>query len=401
MKIISALVAVAAFSSAFATAGEWEFGGELAGELRVFPQEPALDEQLSDFQPSGIFLGDVRWTSESGKHQFVAVPFYRLDGEDDERTHADLREGYYRYAGNNVDVLVGAAKVFWGVAESRHLVDIVNQTDAVEDIDEEDKLGQPMVKVSFLKDWGTIDVFALPYFRPRTFPGSRGRLRFDPVINDDDPIYDDADEEWNTDFAIRYSHYFGSFDVGVSGFTGTSREPGFIFSPNGIDPNGQLIPFYDQINQVGLDVQYTNEAWLWKFEGIVREGQGDTLAATVAGFEYTFFGVTQGGADLGVLVEHLYDGREDFIAPPTASNNDLFYGARYALNDFQDTSILIGAITDLENGSSSGLVEAERRFGQNWTAEFEARIFYNVDNQDLLSAFEDDSVITLRVTRFF
>ena len=257
------------------------------------------------------------------------------------------------------------------------------------------------MKVSFLKDWGTIDVFALPYFRPRTFPGSRGRLRFDPVINDDDPIYDDADEEWNTDFAIRYSHYFGSFDVGVSGFTGTSREPRFVFSPNGIDPNGELIPFYDQINQVGVDVQYTNEAWLWKFEGIVREGQGDTFAATVAGFEYTFFGVTQGGADLGVLVEHLYDGREDFIAPPTASNNDLFYGARYALNDFQDTSILIGAITDLENGSSSGLVEAERRFGQNWTAEFEARIFYNVDNQDLLSAFEDDSVITLRLTRFF
>ena len=44
-------------------------------------------------------------------------------------------------------LLVGAAKVFWGTAESRHLVDIINQTDAVEDIDEEDKLGQPMVKV--------------------------------------------------------------------------------------------------------------------------------------------------------------------------------------------------------------------------------------------------------------
>ncbi|MEO1657047.1 MAG: hypothetical protein AAFR65_04950 [Pseudomonadota bacterium] len=401
MRAVRTLAAMAALTPALASAGEWEFGAEIAGELRTFVKEPTFDEQLSDFQPSTVVLGDVRWTSDNGKHQFVAVPFYRLDGEDDERTHADLREGYYRYAGNNVDILVGAAKVFWGVAESRHLVDIVNQTDAVEDIDEEDKLGQPMVKVSFLKDWGTIDVFALPYFRPRTFPGSRGRLRFDPVINDDDPIYEDADEEWNTDFAIRYSHFFGSFDVGISGFTGTSREPSFSFSPDGLDENGLLVPFYDQINQVGVDVQYTNEAWLWKFEGIVREGQGDTFAATVAGFEYTFFGVTESGADLGVLVEHLYDGREEFIAPPTASDNDLFYGARYALNDFQDTSILIGAITDLENGSSSGLVEAERRFGQNWTGEFEARFFYNVDDEDLLNAFRDDSVITLRVTRFF
>ncbi|MEM6913390.1 MAG: hypothetical protein AAF511_05385 [Pseudomonadota bacterium] len=401
MRALRNIAAWAAMSPVLAAAGEWEFGGEIAGELRVFPQEPATQGQLSDFQPSVYGLGDIRWTSDNGKHQLVAVPFYRLDGEDDERTHADLREGYYRYAGNTVDILIGAGKVFWGVAESRHLVDIVNQTDAVEDIDEEDKLGQPMVKLSVFRDWGTVDLFVLPYFRPRTFPGERGRLRFDPVINDDDPVYEDGDEEWNTDFAIRYSHFFGSFDVGVSGFSGTSREPRFAFSPQGVDANGQLIPFYDQINQVGVDVQYTNEAWLWKFEGIVREGQGDTFAATVAGFEYTFFGVTQGGADLGVLVEHLYDGRDAFLAPPTASDNDLFYGARYALNDFQDTAILIGAITDLENGSSSGLIEAERRFGQNWTAELEARFFYNVDNEDLLRAFEDDSVLTFRLTRYF
>ena len=389
------------FLAPSALAGEWEFGGDIAGEMRLFPESPAFPGQLEDTQPSAAFTGDIRWTSDDGRHQFVAVPFFRLDGEDDERTHADLREGYYRYAGDSHEVVVGAAKVFWGTTESRHLVDVINQTDAVEDIDEEDKLGQPMVKLSLLKDWGQIDLFVLPYFRERTFPGTRGRLRFDPVINTDDPIFEDADEEWNTDFAVRYSHYIGSVDFGISAFSGTSREPRFAFNALGTGEL-ELLPVYDQINQVSLDGQYTQGAWLWKFEGIVREGQGDTFAAAVAGLEYTFFGVTESGADLGILVEYLYDGRaEDFSVPPTPLDNDIFVGGRFAFNDAQDTSILAGTITDLEDGSSSGLVEAERRFGANWTAEIEARFFFGVDEENILTAFEDDSVLTLRVTRYF
>ncbi|MEM9837719.1 MAG: hypothetical protein AAF830_01050 [Pseudomonadota bacterium] len=382
-------------------AGEWEAGGEVAAELRVFAELPTYPGQLEDFQSSGTFTGDLRWSSDDRKHQVVVVPFFRLDAEDSERTHGDLREGYYRYAGDEVDILIGAAKVFWGTTESRHLVDVINQTDAVEDIDEEDKLGQPMVKISLLKEWGKLDFFVLPYFRERTFPGRRGRLRFDPVIETDDPIFEDEDEEWNTDFAVRYSHYIGSVDFGLSAFSGTSREPGFNFD---VDESGaaRLRPVYDQINQLGVDFQYTQDAWLWKFEGIVREGQGNTFAAAVAGVEYTLFGITESGADLGLLAEYLYDGRDDdFTAPPTPLENDLFLGARYALNDAQDTSILAGTITDLDDGSSSGLIEAERRLGANWTAELEARFFFGVEDDNLLAAFRDDSVATFRITRYF
>jgi len=50
-----------------------------------------------------------------------------------------------------------------------------------------------------------------------------------------------------------------------------------------------LVAFYDPIHQAGIDLQYTRGAWLWEFEGIVREGQSDTFAATVAGFAYTLY----------------------------------------------------------------------------------------------------------------
>ena len=71
------------------------------------------------------------------------------------------------------------------------------------------------------------------------------------------------------------------------------------------------------------------------------------------------------------------------------------------MNDIQDTQILAGGIVDIDNGSTAALVEASRRIGDNWIAEIEARIFFNVDNTDLLAPFADDDSLTLRVTRYF
>ncbi|MEO0424919.1 MAG: hypothetical protein AAF184_21470 [Pseudomonadota bacterium] len=402
-RLPSLAVILALACSPASGAGEWDIGADVAAELRSFVESPRFPDQLEHFQPSTAINLELRWDSDDRRHQFVIAPFVRLDAEDSRRTHVDLREGYYRYAGDGIDVQIGAAKVFWGVTESRHLVDIINQTDGVEDIDEEDKLGQPMVKVSLLRDWGQVDLFALPVFRERTFPGRDGRLRFDPVIAVDDAVFgNDGDTGADhTDFALRYSHYFGNVDLGLSFFNGTSREPSFTF---GADPQTGaplITPVYADIRQFGIDAQYTADAWLWKFEGIVREGQGDTFAATVAGFEYTRYGVTKNGADLGLLMEHQYDGRDFPAAPVTVQDNDLFYGARLALNDTQDTSILAGAITDLEDGTTSASIEAERRFGQVWTGELEARLFLAVDRDNLVDAFARDSFITLRLTRYF
>lgn len=390
-----------------AQAGEWDFGLETAGELRFFPSDPLYPGQLEHWQPSVTLQPDLRWDSDNRKHQLVLIPYLRLDAQDDERTHADLREGYYRYnADNNWSLTVGAAKVFWGRTESRHLVDIINQTDAVEDIDEEDKLGQPMLNLSVLNDWGVIDVFVMSGFRDRTFPGVDGRLRFQLPVNTENPIFERDWRRGAVDYAARYSHYIGNWDFGVSLFHGTSREPRFAVSAD----NSSLLPVYDKITQVGLDFQYTKDAWLWKAETILREGHGDTFFASVAGFEYTIYQIF-GGADLGLLAEYQHDGRDEgFIAEPfgqtlaapvTIAENDVFMGARLALNDAQDTAALAGLAVDTDDQSIGMFVEAERRLGQNWTAELESRLFFNADPNNVAAAFRADDFITLRITRYF
>lgn len=407
LKYLYAFAGAAVFAPA-AIAGEWDLGLEVAGEVRYFPVEPQFPGQFERWQPSFTVQPDIRWNSEDGKHQFVAIPFVRVDSQDEERTHFDLREGYYRYVGDNDwTLLIGAAKVFWGTTESRHLVDIINQVDGVEDIDEEDRLGQPMVKLSLLKEWGQLDLFVLPGFRTRTFPGPDGRLRFGLPVDQDGEIFESSAHRGAVDYAARYSNFFGDWDIGLSVFHGSSREPRFAIAPGG----ALLLPVYDRITQGGVDVQYTSGAWLWKGEAIVRAGQGDTFFAGVAGFEYTLYQIFGRAWDLGLLSEYLYDGRDEgFVVEPfgltsetpfTVFQNDVFAGARLGFNDTQDSALLAGVTVDTEDQSLGMFIEAERRLGQNWTAEFESRLFFNVDSGNIADAFRDDDFLTVRLTRYF
>jgi hypothetical protein len=408
-RVLTTATSVFALFAPFtaASAGEWDLGAEVAAELRYFPNDPLFPGQFEHFQPSFTVQPDIRWESGDRVHQIVVVPFVRVDGQDDERTHFDLREGYYRYNADDWSLTIGAVKVFWGRTESRHLVDIINQTDAVEDIDEEDKLGQPMANLTLINNWGTLDLFVMSGFRTRTFPGADGRSRFELPVDTDDPIFERDWRRGAVDIAARYSHYIGNWDFGVSIFHGTSREPRFALDP----ANVRILPVYDKITQGGLDLQYTQDAWLWKLEAIIREGHGDTFAAAVGGFEYTLYQIFGSGADLGLLAEYQYDGRdEDFVlepfgpalaAPVTFGDNDAFAGARLALNDLQDTALLAGVTVDTSDAFMGMFIEAERRIGQNWTAELEARLFFNADPGNAAFPIRDDDFLTARLTRYF
>ncbi|MEN8196498.1 MAG: hypothetical protein ABFS30_08270, partial [Pseudomonadota bacterium] len=274
------------------------------------------------------------------------------------------------------------------------------QTDAVENLDGEDKLGQPMANLNIESGWGDISLFALPGFRERTFPASDARLG-GPLPVTGGATYDSRAEDKRADFAIRWAKTLGSWDIGLSHFSGTSREPRLI---PGFDGGGQpvLTPHYDVIEQTGLDLQLTTERWLWKLEAINRAGHGNRFVAATGGFEYSFYGVFGTDADLGLIVEYLYDGRdENGQAPYTAMQDDFFAGARLALNDEQSMEILAGAIVDRESGATLVSVEASRRLSDRWKLELEGRFFADIPQDDPLVAIASDDHVTVRLSLYF
>lgn len=385
-----------------------EFSGVIAEETRFFPESKAFSEQNgSVWSPSVVAQLEYRHEWHHGNDRFTAIPFLRVDANQGSRSHFDMREFNVFHKGGGWDFRFGLGKVFWGVAESRHLIDIVNQTDLVENIDEEDKLGQPLANLNVYSEYGNFSFFMLPGFRERTFIGSRDRLRFQLPVDDDHAVFESSLREWHIDLAGRWSRTFGSWDVGVSHFWGTGREPRLAPQfPRGLRfPPNRVVPYYDIINQTAVDVQGAVGNWLFKLEAMTRGGQGKRFAAAVAGFEYTFYGVMESGVDVGVLAEYLYDGR-DKTAPPTPFDHDIFLGARLNFNDEQSTELLIGGVIDQKTQATLLSVEASRRLGKSWKVELEGRFFENVPsssplNDVALYGLRRDDYVQFSVLWFF
>lgn len=395
LTFIAALLACGIFSVPVA-AQRLDIQPEIQIENRFFFEDPGFPDQFRTFQGGLILTGDLRWTSKDRNTRIQFEPYLRLDTQDAERSYFDVREAAISRRYGDWDVLLGAGQVFWGVAESRNVVDIINQFDTVEDFDQGEKLGQPLVRVSKRGNFGTLEAYYLPFFRKQRFIGQDGRLRFDPIIDGDDETYERSGEEWAGDVAFRYSNRFGGFDLGLHVFYGTSRDP--LLIPN--EDASAFTPFYQERVQGGVDLQYTSGSWLLKLEATGVNQGGDTFLSSVAGFEYTFFDVGGRGIDLGLIGEYLYDNRDLAQTPITLFENDAFAGARLTFNDVQDTELLAGAIIDTETGGVIASVEFQRRIGAAMVFEIEGRAFRGGDDP-FVGAFSQDSHVTFRLTRFF
>lgn len=382
--------------SSLLSAAEDEWSGYVAAEWRSFLHSPLDSEQHGDSRSLSSQIEYYReW--DNAKQSFRFTPFLRIDGQDNQRSHFDIREFNWTSVHDSWEFTAGIGKVFWGVTESQHLVDIINQTDLVESIDGEEKLGQLMLKLSFVQDWGDVDLFVLPGFRERTFPSRIGRLRTSAVVAINQAEYDSSQGRDHIDVAIRWSRSVGDWDMGLSHFSGTSREPVFRISQD--KGRNVLIPVYNTIDQTSLDLQATKDDWLWKLELISRSGQGPRYTAATGGFEYTLYGISDSSVDLGLIAEYLYDDRGNLAT--TAFEDDLFVGARLAFNDEASSELLAGAIWDLDDSSRVMSVEASRRLGDNWKINLEARFFSNIAQQNSLTSFKEDDFIQLELAWYF
>lgn len=288
--------------------------------------------------------------------------------------------------------------------ESNNLVDIVNQVYLVEHPDEKSKLGQPMAYFAYAGNWGTMELFGLPYHRQRTFPGYAGRLRFPWLVDDEIATFESDEEERHVDVAARYSHTVGLLDIGISAFEGTSREP--FLAPR-IRPGGEVVlaPHYEQIRQAGLDGQLTLDTWLLKLEAIHRSGMSNRLgeeeayASFVLGGEYTFHGLLETAADVTVLAEWCYDERG--LRATTKFDNDIFLATRLSLNDVQGTELLVSALLGTDHDSRVLTAELSGRLSDRWSLRLEAVALLELDPWDVLYETREDSFVEVGLTYSF
>jgi len=383
------------------SADDFEFSGKVGVEQRYFTESAQYNKQLAHTQLSIFVEPEFFWGWNQGSDSLTFKPFYRQDEFDDERTHADIRELSYIHASDDWELRAGIRREFWGVTEFQHLVDVINQTDNVEDTDGEDKLGQLMLNLSLVRDWGIVDIYLLPGFREKTFVGQESRLRGAALVDNDSVSYQSSAENKHLDVAFRWSHSIGAFDIGSYWFHGTNRDP--ILTPTTEDNEVVLYQYYNQMDQFGLDLQATIDDWLWKFETIYRSTDDDDFWAAQAGFEYTYIGIFDTNADLGLLVEYGWDsrGESDENNLGASIQNDLFFGSRLAFNDMQSSEMLVGLGADLDHNAYSFLIEANHRLGENMKVSLDVRLLQSTYSSDMLYSIKDDDHVQLGLEWFF
>jgi hypothetical protein len=401
----SRALALALLASAAPAVIAGELSGDLTVEATQFTHAP-LDPRQSDAAWSIAFEPEWYHDWNDGADRVQVTLFGRWDSVDDARSHYDLRELYWRRSFESTELRVGLRKVFWGVTESQHLVDVINQTDGVENLDGEDKLGQPMINFAWIgAGWaggGTVDLFVMPLFRERTFAGAAGRPRFAPRVADELALWESSDEERHVDYAARWQHTLGSVDLGLSWFAGTARDPLFQLA---LTPVGEpvLTPIYLQARQWSLDLQSTRDAWLWKLEWLTRDWQPGRYSAAAFGFERTVYGIFAsggGGKDLGLIAEYLFDDRPA-LQRTTPYEDDLFIGARLVWNDAQSTELLAGTIIDLSGDGMFLNVEWSRRLGSSFKLALEARALLDVAPVELFYPLRDDDYLRIELGWYF
>jgi len=371
--------------------------GDVELEYRQFTESPLSDLQ-HDGYPSLRISPEFSHASRNGRQLVVFAPFYRWDARDGERTHGDIRELYWQKAGDRYTVSLGIRKVFWGATESQHLVDVINQTDLVEDPDGEEKLGQPMIRATWLSGIGNFEFYLFPYFRERPFPGPEGRLRTQIPVMTGDAAYEHKNAERHVDWAVRWSRTVGNWDIGLSRFEGTSREPKLlpVLVGNGV---ARLRPYYELMQQTGIDLQGSAGAWLWKLEAINRVTHADSFNALTAGFEYTFYNVNGRGLDVGLVAEYLYDDRDE--GSTSGFEDDVMLGLRLNPNDVNGSEFLLGVIADRGSGTRLYRLEASRRLTDHLKLALEATAFSGYSRADVLYALRRDDFIKLGLAYHF
>jgi len=325
---------------------------------------------------------------DDGRYALQAAPFLRWDPSG-ERTRVDLRDLSLSAIGERWELSVGMKEIFWGAAESRRLVDGVNQRDLVGGGEAYVRMGQLMAALTTFRSWGTVDLLLLPWFRERTFEGHSGLLWSPTPVDASRAVYGPGAGTWRPDWAVRWTHTLGPIDLGLSHLQGNLREPGFVETTDD-DGRTVLAPQYDLGGQTGLDLQVAAGGLIWKLETLTAEPQPGRYVAAAGGIEY---GV---GDFLALFLEYAWDSRGRQAT--TSFGDDFFVGGRLFL---PDGLVNAGAYLDRRSFNTALSVAVDWRVGNSATVGLEAGAFLGDSSLEPPLGRRQQTRLSVRFTRYF
>ena len=366
-----------------------ELNGTLSSRLDFYPEN--ADGTSSEGRSVEVKIDAFHDFDES---RIVGEFIVREDEKDSGRRITEARQAYFRTPFAGFDVFLGNRQEFWGKAESKNVVDLINQSDAAANEGKSGKLGALSISAERYVDIGDLQLWYISGFREKTFNDSDAHPSSGLTVNS--AQYARKDGKDADDFAVRLSSFAGDWDLAGSIFYGTARDPILTVAVGG----KALNPYYALQKSIGLEAQYTGDATLLKWESL--HGTQSSLigthnfSAAVAGIEYTYYRSFETKLDIGLIGEVQHDDR-----PQAADNQFGVAGVRLVFNDIADSNILFLLSADSKMDQSIVSLEASQRINDVTSVKLTSQ-FYNA--RTATSAYgqlSDDDAVTLTLNMFF
>lgn len=213
--------------------------GDIYPEFRIF-SDGDIEENLKGSLDLS-YPGDV--------HQFKVLMDYQIGAAD----QVEFNEVYYRYFGDKYNLLVGKNRLVWGKGDQVHVVDNLNGEDLSDFVNPDyldRQIGEEMIKIDryFRGGSANLEFVYTPDFTPNRTADDPDSLLGNWIINpfagkgltlddisavsgyDQREIIDkveDAFEEEDNQFGLRFTDSRGGTDYGFSYYKGYLRKPSY------------------------------------------------------------------------------------------------------------------------------------------------------------------------------
>jgi hypothetical protein len=398
--------------------GDWTSRGELLVEGRAFDDD---GNGATRDGASGL-AGRLELRHTHGRWEQKARVFGRVDALDERRSIAFVEEAFIQVQGERLRLRIGADVLNWTATEAFHPADVINARNLDSDLENMDKLGEPMVQLhARLTEGTTLSAFYLPFRTAPRFTSPASRLTFAPpgldlrgrplMVSRDGQL---TEGRFGFQAALLLRQTLGPADISLHALEHMDRSQPLVVVGDRNTPPRLLL---QTVRQLGGTYQHVVGPLVLKLEAAYRDfvGLAGPLGALpardhgtiAAGLEYTIG--HRGGGESMLLLEGQAVLLQDAAlrAAQSPFQRDVMGGYRLALNDENSRELMILATVDLERAGEYLLSASyQQRLGDSWTVRAGLRLFQAPAPDDPFAAtglqpLRDADHVRLTLTRHF
>ncbi|MCC7441413.1 MAG: hypothetical protein IT285_07260 [Bdellovibrionales bacterium] len=398
----------------------WESRGEVTLEARAFEDD---DDKATIDEGAGI-AARVEAKRFSESLDLKLRVFGRADQVDATRSQVIVEEAWAGYKTGDFSLRLGAQLLNWTATEAFHPADIVNSRNLDSNLENFEKIGEPMLSLAWNHEGWTLQGFLMPARMDPFLPAPSSRLSFAPSgVVMGEALWlgrDGGVTDRNVGFATgaqwgaRVAHSFEGADISLHVVEHHDRsQPAVVVDPDTFEVH----PLYLPITQFGGTYQQALGAFVLKLEAAHRRFElpsGGTAYGTVNRSNHSIgaFGLEYGWShDNGSQSTWLLEGQGVFgmgeadRAALSPFQRDALVGFRHAFNDEMSRELMLSGIFDLERGEESLLsLTYSQRLSDTWSLKTAVRRIHAPTDEAVpvgLQALDGANQLSLTLTRHF